>query len=114
MSVQVMVPVLPQKQASIDAYTSLKALHAAGFSPVLSPLEHDDDFAELPVQQVVRTVAECARRHLNLETSAWPMHTWGVRVQEAALSGPQTAGSPRHGWGSALHRGAPTRQTFWS
>ncbi|HEY9094947.1 MAG TPA: hypothetical protein VIN35_04315 [Hydrogenophaga sp.] len=114
MSVQVMVPVLPQKQASIDAYAALKTLHAAGFSPVLSPLEQEDEFAELPAQQVVRTVVECARRHLNLEATAWPMHTWGVRVQEAALSGPQTMGRRRNGWGDALHQGALTAQTFWS
>lgn len=112
--VQVMVPVLPQKQASIDAYASLKSLYAAGFSPVLAPLDQSDVMAELPLQQVVKTVIDCARRHLNLEASTWPLHTWGLRVQEAALGVPTQPAHRRDAWAEAQNMRPWTAQTTWS
>lgn len=114
MPIQIMVPVLPQKQASIDAYASLKALYAAGFSPVLAPLEQSDVLAELPLQQVVKTVIDCARRHLNLEASTWPLHTWGLRVQEAALGLPTQPSQRRNPWAEAQGMRPWTAQTTWS
>jgi hypothetical protein len=114
MPVQIMVPVLPQKQASIDAYASLKALYAGGFSPVLAPLEQSDVVAELPLQQVVRTVVDCARRHLDLEASTWPLHTWGLRVQEAALGVPMPSVQRSDAWAEAQGMRPWTAQTSWS
>jgi hypothetical protein len=114
MSTQIVVPVLPQKQASIDAYGSLKALHAAGLSPVLAPLDQDHVLAEVPLQQVVKTVVDCARRHLNLEATTWPLHTWGVRVHEAALSVPLQRTQRLDAWNDAPSLRSLTAQTTWS
>ncbi len=81
-----LVPVLPQAQASIDAYGSLKLLHGAGLSPVLAPLAPGFETESVSLQQVVETVADCAQRHLGLQVPTWPLHTWGLRVQESALT----------------------------
>ena len=81
-----LVPVLPQPQASIDAYGALKLLHAAGISPVLAPLDLSPTPETAPLRQVVDTVADCARRYLDLSVDAWPLNTWGLRVQESALT----------------------------
>ncbi|MBA4263334.1 MAG: hypothetical protein C0443_15315, partial [Comamonadaceae bacterium] len=35
---------------------------------------------------------DCAQRHLGLQVPTWPLHTWGLRVQESAL----TRHSQRH------------------
>lgn len=81
-----LVPVLPQAQASIDAYGSLKLLHGAGLSPVLAPLAPGFEPESVPLQQVVDTVADCAQRHLGLQVPTWAEHTWGLRVLESALT----------------------------
>jgi hypothetical protein len=83
---RVLVPVLEQPQGTFDAYGAVKLLHTARLSPVLAPLASADGAAALPLQQTVDTVADCARRHLGLALDTWPVHTWGERVQEAALT----------------------------
>lgn len=83
-----LVPVLPQAQASIDAYGALKLLHNAGLAPVLAPLASGFEPEPVPLQQVVDTVADCAARHLGVSVDAWPVQTWGLRVLESALQQP--------------------------
>ena len=86
LNARALVPVLPQAQASIDAYGALKLLHGAGLSPVLAPLSQGFEPESVPLQQVVDTVVDCAQRHLGLQVPTWPVHTWGLRVQESALT----------------------------
>lgn len=85
---RVLVPVLPQAQGSFDAYGSTKLLHRAGLSPVLAPLDADPALRQAPLDQVVRSVAECAHRHLDYAIEIWPLDSWGLRVQESALLQP--------------------------
>lgn len=101
-----LVPVLPQAQASIDAYGALKLLHAAGLSPVLAPLAPAFEPQSVPLQQVVDTVVDCAQRHLGLQVPAWPVHTWGLRVQESALT--------RHRLGGPRAARRAAAQPLWS
>lgn len=82
---RVLVPVLEQAQATIDAYGAVKSLHAAGLAPVLAPLADQHETHTLPLQQLTGTVVDCARHHLGLALDAWPLATWGHRVLEAAL-----------------------------
>ena len=72
-------------QASIDAYGALKQLHQAGLTPVLAPLQTDAG-ADVALQPVVDSVADCAERHLGLPVQVWPTHTWGLRVLDSALT----------------------------
>lgn len=74
---RVLVPVLGQPQASIDAYGALKWLHAAGLSPVLTPFDAP--------AQVVANVADCARRHLSLQPPVWHRSAWAHHLPDAAL-----------------------------
>lgn len=74
---RVMVPVVPQPQASIDAYGALKWLHGTGLHPVLAPLEAQP--------QVLANVLDCASRHLELKAPVWSRAAWGQRVPDAAL-----------------------------
>lgn len=74
---RVLVPVVPQPQASIDAYGALKWLHGAGLHPVLAPLDAH--------AQVLANVVDCAQRHLELKAPVWPRAAWGQRVPDAAL-----------------------------
>ncbi|MDP2261854.1 MAG: hypothetical protein Q8K24_01725 [Hydrogenophaga sp.] len=90
---RVLVPVLEQPQATFDTYGAVKLLHGAGLAPVLAPLASPD--AASALQQTVDTVADCAQRHLGLALDAWPVHTWGHRVQEAALTCAPRAGQAR-------------------
>lgn len=80
---RVMVPVIGQPQASIDAYGALKWLHGAGLSPVLAPLDAP--------AQVLSNVVETAQRHLGLRVPVWAQQAWAQRVPDAALV---RAGSP--------------------
>ena len=89
---RVLVPVIDQPQASIDAYGALKWLHAAGLSPVLAPLDAPP--------QVLANVADCARRHLNLQVPVWPRAEWARRLPESALV---HAGLPRLPVSSTVH-----------
>jgi hypothetical protein len=66
------------------------------------------------LQQVVRTVVDCARRHLELEASTWPLHTWGLRVQEAALGVPMPSVQRSDAWAEAQGMRPWTAQTSWS
>lgn len=114
-----LVPVLPQAQASIDAYGALKLLHSAGISPVLAPLAPGFEPEAVPLQQVVDTVTDCADRHLGLRVDTWPVHTWGLRVQESALMRPDpsdTDALQRRGVRSAAagERHAVAAQPLWS
>lgn len=81
-----LVPVLAQPQATIDAYGAVKVLHGAGLSPVLAPLDSADLPSRVPLMQVVRTVTECAQRHLGLTVDHWPESTWAHRVPVSTLS----------------------------
>jgi len=106
-----LVPVLPQAQATIDAYGAVKLLHGAGLSPVLAPQAPGFEPEAVPLQQVVDTVTDCAERHLSLVVDTWPVATWGQRVLESALSRPGHSGSP------SMQRGvrpAAAPQPLWS
>lgn len=74
---RVLVPVVAQPQASIDAYGALKWLHAAGLKPVLAPLDAS--------AQELANVIDCAQRHLGLSVPVWPRPAWRQRVADAAL-----------------------------
>src|SRR5690606_26313332 len=78
---RVIVPVLSQPQASIEAYASLKMLHLAGLSPVLAPMEGESDTngVKTSLQPVLQAVVDCAQRHLNHEATLWPLNSWGRR-----------------------------------
>jgi len=76
-SARVLVPVIDQPQASIDAYGSLKWLHGAGLCPVLAPLDAS--------AQVLGNVVETAHRHLGLRTPVWAQPSWAQRVPDGAL-----------------------------
>ena len=86
LSGRALVPVLAQPRATIDAYGAVKLLHGAGLSPVLAPLDSTDQAARVPLDQVVRTVTECAQRHLGLAVDHWPEATWAQRVPVSTLS----------------------------
>lgn len=117
---RVLVPVLEQAQATIDAYGAVKSLHAAGLTPVLAPLAGWDATPGLPLQQLTDTVAECARRHLGLALDAWPVANWGHRVLDAALTAatrhhrsPQGA-QPAHAWPGATATRTAGAHPLWS
>ena len=93
-----LVPVLDMPQATIDAYGSVKALHAAGLTPVLAPMALALADARAPLSQVVRSVCDCTERYLGLSVEQWPMNTWGTRVQDNAVAS--------H-WSPGEHLGAP-------
>jgi hypothetical protein len=118
LNARALVPVLPQAQASIDAYGALKLLHGAGLSPVLAPLSPGFEPESVPLQQVVDTVADCAQRHLGLQVPTWPVHTWGLRVQESALTRHSRHDThiPQRGTRSAAQgeHHAVAAQPFWS
>lgn len=101
-----LVPVLPQGQATLDAYSAFKQLHLDGLTPVLAPLERDPA-ADMPLQTVVDSVADCAERHLGLSVQVWPTHTWPLRVIDAALT---RAHTPIRGSAQRSHAG----RTLWS
>ena len=115
---QAVVPVLAMPQATIDAYGSLKTLHAAGLWPVLAPMDGEPVANQAPLAQVVRSVSDCAQRYLNFSVEEWPMATWGRRAQEAALAAPRSQGTafmapstqPAADWGGP-HAALATR---WS
>jgi len=86
---QVMVPLLAQPQASIDAYGSIKLLHAAGLRSALAPIGAALDGEGADIGRLQETVLDCARRHLGLHLECWPEATWGHRALEAALVAPQ-------------------------
>lgn len=85
LNARALVPVLPQTQATLEAYAALKQLHLDSLTPVLAPLD-PADAAGQTVQPVVDSVAECAERHLGLPVQVWPTHTWGLRVLDSALT----------------------------
>ncbi|MBD3893115.1 hypothetical protein [Hydrogenophaga sp.] len=89
LSARALVPVLNQPQSSIDAYGTLKLLHAAGLIPVLAPLElSTPELPQVPLSQVLTRVSACAQRHLGLRLHTWPLQTWGLQVLQAALVWP--------------------------
>lgn len=92
-----LVPVIEQPQSTIDAYGSVKVLHAAGLSPVLAPLSFASPAG---LQTVVNTVADTAHRHLGLSLDSWPVATWALRVQESAIERPRP--TPAHGYHGLL------------
>lgn len=114
-----LVPVLAQPQATIDAYGAVKVLHGAGLSPVLAPLDSTDLAARVPLQQVVRSVTECAQRHLGLALDHWPEATWAQRVPVSTLSRQvRPAGALQPGRATAfdlMGQGRPqAAQPLWS
>lgn len=83
----VIVPVLAHPQAGIDAYAAFKLLHLAGLRPVLAPLADAQLAAQAStVNQVVRSVADCAWRHLGVRAEVWPVRRWGELACEGAIS----------------------------
>ena len=110
---RVLVPVIDQPQASIDAYGALKWLHAAGLSPVLAPLDAPP--------QVLANVADCALRHLGLKTPVWPRAEWARRLPDSALvqagaplfADPSTARGIRAGLDSTVRQPLATHP-LWS
>jgi hypothetical protein len=76
-SARVLVPVLQQTQASIDAYGALKWLHGAGLCPVLAPMDAS--------AQVLANVVDTAQRHLGLRAPVWTQTDWARRVPDGAL-----------------------------
>ena len=111
-----LVPVLPQTQATLDAYGAFKQLHLAGLAPVLAPLAPHTVQADAGLQQVVDSVAECAERHLGLPVQVWPTHTWGLRVLDSALTRHHTPARPP-GQRPAVRdprRAAAAAPTLWS
>lgn len=93
MASHAMVPVLDLPQATLDAYGSVKLLHAAGLTPVLAPMAFEDASAKAPLSQVVRTVVECADRYLHYRIAQWPMSAWSEEVQAHAFSAPWPPGT---------------------
>lgn len=91
---QVLVPLLAQPQASIDAYGSVKLLHAAGLRPALMPLADEADGGAADIRRLEETVLDCARRHLGLQLPSWPESTWAHRAPEAALMAPRRQAQP--------------------
>ncbi len=87
-SASVMVPVLQPEPGSIDVYCAVKLLHQADLVPVLAPLDTgaNDGPGNAGLDQVVRSVADCARRHLGLEIAVWPDRQWGDLAREGALT----------------------------
>lgn len=114
---QVLVPVLDMPQATIDAYGSLKSLHAAGLWPVLAPMHCEADAAQAPLAQVVRSVCDCAHRYLNYPVEQWAVSTLGQRVREAAFTVPWPAGTSLPAQTSAMNNfagHAAATPTRWS
>jgi len=102
---RVLVPVVDQPQASIDAYGALKWLHGAGLSPVLAPLG--------AAPQVLANVVDTAQRHLGLRAPVWAQDAWARRVPDAALvrtDAPRFTPSPLNARGASA--GAASR--LWS
>lgn len=94
-----MVPVLPQAQTTLDAYSALKLLHLGGVAPVLAPLPDRMGQGSVPLQQAVDTVVGCAQRHLGLTPDVWQQASWGPSAQACALT-------------PAASRAAPVRRTI--
>jgi hypothetical protein len=105
---RVLVPVLPQTQATLDAYGAFKLVHQAGLSPVLAPLQTDAG-ADVALQTVVDSVADCAERHLGQPVQVWPTHTWGLRVLDSALGRQNTPKRP-----TGQRPAAAAAQPLWS
>ncbi|MEX1167104.1 MAG: hypothetical protein WEK74_09600 [Hydrogenophaga sp.] len=91
LQVPVMVPVSNMAQATLDAYGSVKALHAGGLSPVLAPMDMAVDSAQAPLGQVVRSVCDCAERYLSHPLPQWDISEWGQKVRAAAFAAPWPA-----------------------
>ena len=92
LQVPIIVPVSDMAQATLDAYGSVKVLHAGGLSPVLAPMAMVVDGAQAPLGQVVSSVCDCAERYLNHRLPQWPMSEWGHRVRTAAFAAPWPPG----------------------
>lgn len=84
---RVVVPVLPQPQAGIEAYGAVKLLHLAGARPVLAPMASAD--TGRVVEPLLANVSDCALRHLGLELERWSEPVWAACAQEHALTRPQ-------------------------
>lgn len=76
-SCAVLVPLTDRPQASIDAYASVKLLHAVEQQPVLAPLD--------VAAQSIANVVDCAARHLGLALPVWPRTEWAYRLCDEAL-----------------------------
>lgn len=104
-SARVLVPVLQQAQASIDAYGALKWLHGTGLCPVLAPLDAP--------AQVLANVIDTAQRHLSLRAPVWTQDAWAQRVPDGALVRTDTAPRlPDRSPARGLMAGAAS--PFWS
>lgn len=81
-----LVPVLDRTQTTLDAYGSVKLLVQGDVTPVLAPWTDGMQPPAVPLQQVVDTVADCARRHLHVVLDTWPVASWAQRVQLGAVA----------------------------
>ncbi len=115
LNARALVPVLPQTQATLDAYGSLKQLHQAGLTPVLAPLQTETS-ADVALQLVVDSVVDCAQRHLGLPVQVWPTHTWGLRVLDSVLTRHHTPTRQpgQHPAAYERRRAAAATQSLWS
>ncbi|MCU0941021.1 MAG: hypothetical protein MUE35_00535 [Hydrogenophaga sp.] len=104
-SARVLVPVIDQPQASIDAYGALKWLHGVGLCPVLAPLHAPD--------QVLTNVRDTAERHLGLRVPVWPQAAWAQRVPDGALVCTGATPSPMRRL-SVLDANAGNASPLWS
>ena len=108
-----LVPMLVQPQATIDAYSALKELCAAGLSPVLMFQDTHDAVHQAPLQKTIATVQATALRHMGLAVDAWPYSQWGARVLEIALGRQQTSDSAQHHFTQPAGHSA-AHPMFWS
>ena len=102
---RVMVPVINQSQATLDAYSAVKQLHQGGVQPVLAPLADD---LEATSPSAVQSVTACAQRHLGLTLDVWTVDTWGQRAQVCAITPP--ASRPAGAW----PRPNPIAPSLWN
>ncbi len=77
----IMVPVVGPAQAGLDTYAAAKLLHFAGLQPVLCPLQQD-----AAGDRTVRSVSDCASRHLNAQWPVWSAGSWAARIPVVAQS----------------------------
>ena len=110
-----LVPVLDRTQTTLDAYGAVKQLLQGDVTPVLAPWTDGMSPPAVPLQQVVDTVTDCARRHLGVAVDTWPQASWAQRTQLCALAAGTTghSGGPAHRQpGAVAHRRAAA--PLWS
>lgn len=85
LSARPLVPMLTQAKATLQAYSALKDLAAAGLSPVLVYQDTHDAAHQAPLLKMIATVQSTALKHMGVPVEAWPYSQWGTRVLEIAI-----------------------------